>query len=75
MEDKKFYFTLSGKQNKYYKIAEHGSYFYASYNYHDGIVFGEYYEEIGKARNYDDAVTICRTHALQFGKIEKMTFR
>lgn len=75
MADTKFYYTLSSKQDKYYKITDYKSYFYAYYKYRDGFFSGENYEEIGKARNYDDAVMICRTHALQFGRIEKMTVR
>lgn len=72
MADTKLFFELSSKGKKYYKINEHGSYFD---NYRDGLLSGEHYEEIGKARTYDDAITICRTHTFQFGKIETMSFR
>lgn len=75
MSVQKFYFKLSGGSNKYYRIYEERGRFFAQFNYRDGVFSGENYTEIGKANNYDDAMTICRSHALQFGKIDKMEFR
>ena len=75
MTTQKFYFEISGKKRKYYKIYEYSGKFYAQFNYNDSIIWGEEYTDIGKAYSYDEAMTICRSHALQFGKIEKLNFR
>lgn len=69
MDDKKFTFKFSNGKRKSYKISEYSGYFYASYFYDYGFFSGEKYKELGKARSYDDAITICRTYALQFGNI------
>lgn len=74
MSTKNFYFTVSRNITKYYQIYEYSGKFKAVFKYKDNLVFGKYYSEIGKANTFDDAMLICRSHALQFGNIEKMEF-
>lgn len=75
MDDKKFTFILSNREKKSYKISEYNGTFYAYYFYDYSLLGGSKFRDLGKARSYDDAMMICRTHALQFGRIENTDFR
>lgn len=53
--------------NRYYEISEYSGEFYC-YKKHDGG------NNIGKAKNLEDAVIICKVDATLYGSVRKVVF-
>lgn len=51
---------------KAYKISNSGSTWYC-YRYRPGFFSG--WDSIGKTRSMEDAITFCRSHASQYGRV------
>ncbi len=62
--------TSSG--GKFYKLSQTSGIWYC-YRYAGGL-FSNNWDQIGKARSMEDAITICRSHATRYGRVYGVDF-